>query len=145
MGLSNRSLRAGQVRRALKRRQQIRQRKILGSETLEPRCLLAGDIVISEIMYHPISNDPGDEWLELLNRGDEAVDLTGYQLTAGVDFTFPSVTLEPGSQLAVAADVAKFSELYPSVTSVVGAASWSRHCQRMPLSRCSAKAWVTAA
>ena len=120
MGLSNRSVRTGQVRRALKRRQKTRQRKALGSETLEPRCMLAGDVVISEIMYHPISNDPGDEWLELLNRGDEAVDLTGYQLTAGVDFTFQSVTLEPGSQLVVAADVAKFSALYPSVTNVVG-------------------------
>ncbi len=92
----------------------------LGSESLEPRCLLAGDVVISEIMYHPISHDPADEWLELLNRGDEAVDLAGYQLTAGVDFTFPSVTLEPGAQLVVAADVASFAELHPLVTNVVG-------------------------
>ena len=122
MGLDRQILRANQLTSQLrrtwhKRREPFRK---LGSETLEPRCLLAGDVVISEIMYHPISHDPADEWLELLNRGDAAVDLTGYQLTAGVDFTFPSVMLEPGEQLVVAADVARFAELYPSVTNVVG-------------------------
>ena len=82
-------------------------RKSLATESLEPRHLLASDVIISEVMYHSVSGDPGEDWIELFNRGDEAAELQGYQLTAGVDFTFPETTLEPGGYLAVAADVAR--------------------------------------
>ena len=49
--------------------------------------------VISEIMYHPVDeNAPDDnhEFVEIYNRGDAALDLTGWQLTGGVKFTFPA-------------------------------------------------------
>ncbi len=61
-----------------------------------------GDIVINEIMYHPISEDPDDEFIELLNRGALPVDLTGFEFSEGVEFAFESVTLDPGATVVVA-------------------------------------------
>ncbi|MEO6033657.1 MAG: lamin tail domain-containing protein, partial [Verrucomicrobiota bacterium] len=52
--------------------------------------LLLGDIVINEIMYDPISGDDDDEYVELYNRGTNAVDLAGWKFVAGIDFTFPT-------------------------------------------------------
>ena len=113
---------SGQHRRESVKRSKTRHgsRSALVLESLEARHLLAADVIINEIMYHAASGDPGDDWLELHNRGDQPLNLNGYQLTAGVDFTFPDVTLEAGGYLAVAADVDKFSALYPTVTNVVG-------------------------
>ena len=47
-------LRALSRKKAMWRPTTRRQRKQLGAESLEPRQLLAGDVVISEVMYHPI-------------------------------------------------------------------------------------------
>jgi len=77
-------------------------------------------VVINEIMYHPSSERTDEEYLELLNIGTRNVDLTGWQLKRGVDFTFPNRTLAPGAYLVVAADVAAFAQRYPLVTPVVG-------------------------
>ena len=83
--------------------------------------MLDGDIVISEVMYHPISHDPNEEWIELYNRSDAAIDLTGYRLTSGVDFLFPeATTIEPGGYLVVAANFDAFNTLHPNVSNVVG-------------------------
>ena len=55
-----------------------------------------GDIVINELMYDPISGNDDDQYLELYNRGANPVDLSGWQFTAGVSFTFPAgATLAP--------------------------------------------------
>ncbi|NLF32423.1 MAG: lamin tail domain-containing protein [Planctomycetes bacterium] len=39
--------------------------------------LLAADVAISEIMYHPVSGLAGDDWLEIHNAGDAPADLAG--------------------------------------------------------------------
>jgi hypothetical protein len=46
------------------------------------------DVVINEVMYHPIYKDPRGEFLELYNRGTQPADLSGWQLTDGVKFGF---------------------------------------------------------
>lgn len=97
-----------------------RRRATLQVETLESRQLLAADVVISEIMYHPQSENPLDEFLEIYNRGDEAADLDGWTLSDGVSFTFGATTLPSGGYLVVAADLARFQTNYPAVTNVVG-------------------------
>lgn len=81
-----------------------------------------GDIVINEIMYAPLreeyrekfdavthgsyyeqDDDEMGEYVELFNRGDETVDLTGWAFTEGVGFTFPDgVALTPGGYVVVA-------------------------------------------
>ncbi len=61
------------------------------------------EIVITEIMYNPPeSGNDSLEFIELYNNGSEAVDMTGFTFTAGVDFTFPALTLNPAEFVVVA-------------------------------------------
>ncbi|MBE0534372.1 MAG: lamin tail domain-containing protein [Phycisphaerae bacterium] len=83
-------------------------------------------ILITEIMYHPYNaahplvEDIREEYIELHNRGFRAVDLEGWRISEGVDYTFGEVIIGPGEYLAVAADVETFAAKYPGVTNVVG-------------------------
>ena len=89
-------------------------------ESLEARLLLASDLVISEVMYHPLSGKVADEWIEIHNPAAQSVSLEGYQLTDGVDFTFGNVSIPAGGFLVVAADRDVFQAQYPNVSHVVG-------------------------
>lgn len=76
-------------------------------------------IVINEIMY----NNPGTdslEYLELFNNDNAAKDLAGFTFSAGVEFTFPAVTLQPGDYLIIATDSAAFERNFG-----VAAFQWS--------------------
>ena len=79
-------------------------------------------LVISEIMYHPSSENTDEEYIELFNAGVTNVNLAGWRLSQGVRFTFPSVTMPAGGYLVVAANVAVFTNKYPGVTNVI--AGW---------------------
>ncbi|MCH2585555.1 MAG: lamin tail domain-containing protein, partial [Planctomycetes bacterium] len=91
-------------------------------------------VVINEIHFHP-TYVPADEncerqcsdaqqWIELINRSEEAVDLTGWKLTNGVRFTFdPGTTLAAGGYLVVASSLEGFSTIHEGVENVVG--DWS--------------------
>lgn len=82
---------------------------------------LVPDVKISEIMYHPASEDSREEFIELWNLGETNVSLGGWAITGGVRYTFSNdVVMLPGSFLVVAADPGIFSGLYPDVTNVVG-------------------------
>jgi hypothetical protein len=89
-------------------------------QPLEPRRLLAADVVINEIMHHAPSQDPREEFVELYNRGDAPADLTGWRFDQGVTYAFTGGTLDAGGYLVVAANVATFAAKYPGVTNVVG-------------------------
>jgi hypothetical protein len=78
------------------------------------------DIVINEVMYHPSSELDADEYIELYNNGNGPVNLTGWQFSEGVAYTFGNVTIESGQYLVVAADVSAFSAKYPAITNIVG-------------------------
>src|SRR3954463_6290945 len=84
-----------------------------GLEMLEARQLLAADVVISEIMFHPSSGDDGQEYIELYNKGDAAANLTGWNFDKGITYSFSGGSLNPNSYLVVAADLAKFQAKYP--------------------------------
>lgn len=77
---------------------------------------LVSDIVINEIMYHPISGDDNDQYIELHNRGASAVDLAGWKLMDGVGFTFPANSIIPAGGYVVIAEnreqlLAKYTNL----------------------------------
>ena len=79
-------------------------------EPLETRQLLAGDLVISEVLASN-DNDLRDEdrnrtdWIEVLNRGAEPVNLDGWFLTDDAQdlskWRFPQVELQPNQRLVV--------------------------------------------
>ncbi len=72
------------------------------------------DIVINEIMYHPISGDNDDEYVELYNRSSNAVDVGYWRFIDGIDFTIPSGTIIPaGGYLVVGRDIANLFTKYP--------------------------------
>ena len=65
---------------------------------------------ITEIFFHP-SNDQ-EEWLELMNTGDEPLELGGARFDRGITFTFPELTLAPGERGVIVADEAAFRARY---------------------------------
>jgi len=74
---------------------------------------LVHDIVINEIMYHPISGLDQDEYIELHNKGTESVDIGDWQLVDGVSFIFPpGVSIPAGGYLVVAKDSARLIDNY---------------------------------
>ena len=79
-------------------------------------------VVVSEIMYHPSSENSAEEYVELYNNGGAPVTLTGWQFTSGVTFTFPAASIPAGGYLVVAANAAAFTLKYPTVTNYV--AGW---------------------
>jgi len=80
-------------------------------------------VIINEIMYHPSSENPAEEWIELYNDGASAVSLTGWKFTSGVTYTFPSSSIPAGGYLVVAANAAAFTAKYPGVSNYV--AGWT--------------------
>ncbi|MFH0792996.1 MAG: lamin tail domain-containing protein, partial [bacterium] len=64
-------------------------------------------VVINELQYHPAGDAAGEEFIELFNTGSQAVDLSGWFFSDGVDFVFPVETaLGAGEYLVVSPDPA---------------------------------------
>jgi regulation of enolase protein 1 (concanavalin A-like superfamily) len=81
--------------------------------------MLLGDVVINEIMYDTVSGDTDDQFVELYNKGTRTVDLTGWQFTSGMAFTFPDgATLAPGAYLVIAASKTNLLAHYPHLNAL---------------------------
>lgn len=87
---------------------------------LNPNAVFANKIVLNEIMFHPSTENTNHEWLELYNTDTAPVNLTGWQFTKGINFTFPNVTIAAGGYLVVAANMEAFQAKHPTVANVVG-------------------------
>ncbi|MFO1458442.1 MAG: lamin tail domain-containing protein [Verrucomicrobiota bacterium] len=73
-------------------------------------------IVITEIMFNPITGQDDDQFVELYNRTAGAVDLSGWRFVSGIDFEFAPGTLLPGgSYLAVAKNVERLRATHPKL------------------------------
>jgi hypothetical protein len=78
-------------------------------------------VVINEIMYHPASHDPREEYIEFYNREATNVNLSGWALKGGVDFVIPSNTvIRALDYFVIAARRQTFVARYPTITNVVG-------------------------
>ncbi len=63
------------------------------------------DLVITEISYNPAeSGTDSTEYIEVYNNGSAPIDLTGYTITNGVVFSFPSMSLSAGDYMVIAVD-----------------------------------------
>ena len=78
---------------------------------------LEHDIIINEIMYHPLSGLAQDEYLELYNRGTNAVDVGNWRFVDGISFVIPPGTVIPADgYLVVARDRTHLLSKYPQLT-----------------------------
>ena len=79
-------------------------------------------LVINEVLYHS-ADQPDDrpwEFIELYNENADPLDLSGYAICNGVNFTFPPGTwLEGRSYLVVCADASNIASRY-GISNVVG-------------------------
>ncbi len=70
-------------------------------------------VAVTEIMYHPVSEDDRDEYIEIKNTGSQLVDLTGWRFTEGISFVFQEgMIMPPGGRLVVAADPERLRSLF---------------------------------
>ena len=74
------------------------------------------DIVINEIMFHPISGVNDDEYVELCNRGTNAVDISNWRFVDGISYVFPAGTAIPAGGYVVVAEnkarmIARYAQL----------------------------------
>src|SRR5260221_7543617 len=53
-------------------------------------------VVFNEIMYHPATNEPNMEWIELHNQEAVDVDISGWSITGGINYSFASNTIVRG-------------------------------------------------
>jgi hypothetical protein len=60
-------------------------------------------VVFNEINYHPSENNHALEFIELYNQNSVNVDLTGWKLTGGIDYSFPENTIIEGRSYLVIA------------------------------------------
>jgi hypothetical protein len=88
-------------------------------EALESRHLLAGDLVeqqqviINEIHADPLVKTELVEFIELHNRADVSIDLSGWSLRDGVDFSFPAGTsISPKGYLVVTQNGQMFNQKF---------------------------------
>lgn len=86
--------------------------------TADPSCQtnpLANEIIVNEVLANT-SGSPDVEYVEILNNGPGAQDLTGWYLLDddnGHDKCFLDGTLQPGDYLVVAGLIDEFSTRYP--------------------------------
>lgn len=75
---------------------------------------------IVEVMYNPPGSADDTEYFELLNFGEETIDLTGVQITefSTGGFTFGAETLAPGERILVVKNHTAFAAAYPGVTNI---------------------------
>src|SRR5436190_21179922 len=60
-------------------------------------------VVFNEVMYHPATNEAQLEWVELHSLMSVDIDISGWSLAGGIDYTFAPGTIVPGGGYAVVA------------------------------------------
>jgi len=60
-------------------------------------------VVFNEVMYHPATNEPAMEWVELRNQLAVDVDISDWSLDGGIQYRFPSNTIVKGRGFLVVA------------------------------------------
>jgi hypothetical protein len=83
-------------------------------------------VVLNEIMYHPISEDADDEFVEIHNRSGQPVDLSGWRMEDGVSFTFPAgASIAAGGHIVVGRSVERLRSNHPGLNAANSYGDWS--------------------
>src|SRR5687768_12773888 len=79
------------------------------------------NVIINEIHYDPAVKTELVEFIELHNSGMAAVDLSGWRLTEGVEFTFPAgTTIAAGGYLVIAENPARLRAKFGASVTALG-------------------------
>jgi hypothetical protein len=95
----------------------------LANGTSDPRypnalALLRG-LRITEIMFNP-TGGAEFEFVELRNVGATPLELGGVKFVEGIDFVFPAMTLNPGDDVVLVANLAQFQSRYGTAVNIGG-------------------------
>ncbi len=86
--------------------------------------ILSNDIVINEINYNSDKNFNMEDWVELTNRSQIPVDLSGWTLKDSDDlhsFVIPNGTvLKPGEFLVLSQDTTALKTFFPNLKNLIG-------------------------
>ena len=79
--------------------------------------VLPSNIIISEVMFNPISGDNDQEFIELHNRGAAAANVTNWQISGVGTFTIPTGTpaIPADGYLVISRSNATLRTLYPNL------------------------------
>ncbi len=74
---------------------------------LPASCLFAFDtaVVFNEVNYHPTNELTQTEWVEIKSNQGVDIDISGWSITGGVNYTFPANTVLTGNGVLVIATV----------------------------------------
>ncbi len=90
--------------------------------------MVGAQVVISEFLYDAAGSDTDQEWVELFNAGESAVDLTKWKINDGSNHVFNvppkndgkgSISIPSGGYLILASNAATFAAQYPLVANVI--------------------------
>lgn len=80
-------------------------------------------IAVSEVNYNSEATVDAGNWIEILNYGAAAVNLSGWKLKDAnpIDtYVLPDLILAPGERFVIAKDLIRFSAVHPDVLNVAG-------------------------
>ena len=77
-------------------------------------------VVFNEINFHPRSNEPAGEWVELHNQMAIDIDLSGWQIEDGINFTFSEGTVIRGGGYLIIASNPAAIQAATGLTQVLG-------------------------
>ena len=77
-------------------------------------------LVFNEIMYHPETNEPAFEWVEMYNQLAVDLDISGWHLDGNVNYTFAPNTRVPGRGYIVVAIDPNALALATGLTNIYG-------------------------
>ena len=93
---------------------------VLAAQAIGSTGVLAESLRFAEIHYNP-EGDGDSEFLELVNLGTRALDLSGVRVAGGVDFVFQEgAALDPYERLVLVRDRKAFQMAYGDVVAPVG-------------------------
>ncbi len=98
------------------------------TSTIEP--VSAMNLAITELMYHPSDptaaemtagflDEDAFEFFELMNIGNNEVNLDGAQLTGGIDHALPATVIPVGGRVVLARDRAGFLSRHPAAAAML--------------------------
>lgn len=74
---------------------------------------------IAELMYHP--SDPNEEFVELLNIGDESINLNLVRFDRGVNVQLTPADVAPGQYIVLVNNEQQFRQRYPDFRGIIAA------------------------